>query len=280
MRPITTQKEPFVEQQKRIYGLIYGMVAGLAFAIALWGMDGYFLSRAHAYFPWTKLCAGSILTTLVGALAGWLVSRFEKTLLAILLWFATAGIFAWLTVSVPLEVAPNLMGMLEPKLRPLLHYTIYDNASSTIGVAFAWIMIAAFIVATIQIPMVEQSVFSTTFFGKISPYLICAILMAVSGSITDSFQNQPLRDPVIAVDKIIEFSLNASGKKVDAKTFRDLHLASLRDVLDILSPSRHLAVSRYDKLLQNVYVVVNFNGNWAECETTFGHPLMCKPISP
>jgi hypothetical protein len=269
-----------IKVQKQKYGLVYGMVAGLAFAVSLWGYDGYVLSRVHAYFPWVKFMAGSLLTMAVGGLAGWLVSRFERTLLGILFWFAAAGALAWLTALVPIVITPALMGVLEPKLRSLLNYTIYDNLSTMVGVAFAWIVIAVFIIATIQLPLIEQAVFSTSVVGKIAPSLVCAILMLISGAITDSLNNQPLREPIANLDKTIQFSLNTRGKDVDPKAAREVHLASLRDVQNVVVESRRLIVSRYDQYLENVYVVVNFNGNWVECSTAFSHPLMCKSITP
>jgi hypothetical protein len=104
--------------------------------------------------------------------------------------------------------------------------------------------------------------------------------MLVSGAITDSLNNQPLREPLVNLDNTIQFSLNARGKEVDPKAAREVHLASLRDVLNVVSQSRRMIVSRYDRSLENVYVVINFNGNWVECSTAFNHPLICKPITP
>src|SRR5512134_3208893 len=74
MQPVSTTDAKFrmIRQKKRIYGAIYGIVAGLAFAISTWGWDGFLLSQAHAFLPWTKLIIGSVGCAVAGGLAGWL----------------------------------------------------------------------------------------------------------------------------------------------------------------------------------------------------------------
>jgi uncharacterized protein with PQ loop repeat len=276
----TSATEIKIIRMKRRAGFLYGMIAGLAFAITLWGVDGYLLSQAHAYYPWIKFISGSAITILVGGLAGWLVTTIEKALVGLLIWFAAGGIFAWLTVLVPIVIAPALMGLLDPELQSLLHYGSYGNLSSMVGVSFAWIAIAIFIVAAIQIPMIEQSVFSVSILGKIVPHLICSLLMLSSGAILDNLHNLPLRQPIQSLDLTIQFTLNNRDREVDPKVARELHVAALRTVQDWLSEDRRLVVGQYDQLLENINVLVNFNGVWVECETIFGHPLYCQPISP
>jgi hypothetical protein len=280
MYSTSSQTENKIVARKHLSGLIYGLVAGLSFSITLWGMDAYLLSLSHAYFPWVKFAAGGLLATLVGALAGWLVARIEKALIGLFIWFATAGAFAWLTAIVPIFISPVLMGLLEPDLQNLLHYGEYGNLPSIVGATFAWIAIGIFIVAAIQIPMIEQSVFSVSAFGRIAPHLICALLMLASGVIVDNLHNVPLREPIQSLDQTIQFSLNSRGKDVDPKIARDLHVAALRPVQDSLTQHRRLVVGQYDRLLENVNVLVNFDGAWVECETIFGHPLYCQYVFP
>lgn len=269
-----------LNHRKQIFGLSYGMIAGLAFSVTLWGLDGLKLAQAFAYFPWTKFVVGAPLAMLVCGAAGWLTSRWGKPLLGVLLWALAAGALAWLTILVPIVIAPSAMKLLVPEFRSLLHYTFYDNTTILTAVAFGWVGITAFIVAIIQVPMVEQAIFSINLLGKIMPHIICAVLMLVGGSVADSLNNRPLREPLLSMNATIQFALDHQGKQVSPKAARDVHLASLRTVQDLITEERRLVVSDFDPLLENVTILVNFDGNWAECDTIFGHALTCHSITP
>ena len=69
------EARPDVIRSKRLIGMIYGIVSGLAFAVATWGWDGYSLSRSHAYLPWLNLSVALVFCAVVGAAAGWLADR-------------------------------------------------------------------------------------------------------------------------------------------------------------------------------------------------------------
>lgn len=276
----TPASELIIRKRKQAFGLSYGVVAGLAFSFTLWGVDGWRLSQSYAYFPWTKFVAGMPLAVLVCGLAGWLTARFERPLVGVFLWIAAAGALAWLTIIVPIVISPFIMKALNPDLANLLHYTFYDNSPEKAGVAFAWIAIGSFITAAIQVPMVEQAAFSTSIFGKIAPHIICAFLMLVSGSVADNLNNQYLRDPLLSMNKTVQFALDHQGKTVDPKDARAIHLASLRTVQESIHPNRRLVVSRFDPLLENVYIIINFNGSWVECGTIFNIPLNCASVTP
>lgn len=264
----------------RKFGFTYGAAAGLAFAVALWGFDGYLLSQSHALYPWLKLIVGVILTTLSGGLAGWLTARFEKTLLGILFWMFASGLLALFNVIVPLILAPRLTGLLQPQIKSLLLYTTYDNLPILIAVAFGWNIVSAIVIAVIQIPMLDQAIFSITGFGKVKPHILCAILMLISGSVADSLNNKPLRDPIIGLDATIQFILDMRGQEIDPAISREKHLASFRFITDDIHESRQMVISHYDRLLENIEVLINFNGQWVKCPTFYGSPLTCQPITP
>lgn len=280
MNTTAPNTEQILKARLKKFGFTYGVAAGLAFAVALWGLDGIILSRSHAIFPWIKFIVGSILTGLTGGLAGWLTARFGKILLGILFWIVASVLFAFYTVLVPLVIAPSLTGWFDPQIRPLLHYTLYDNLPTMIGVVFGWVVVSAIIIAILQMPMIEQAVFSVTGFGKIKPHILCAFLMLISGGVADSFNNKPMRDPIVNLDAVIQFAVDTRGQEVDPVVSREKHLAAFRQIQDIVQESRQLAVSRYDPLLENIYILINFDGHLAECITFYTYPVNCTPITP
>ncbi|MEW6240094.1 MAG: hypothetical protein AB1564_04730 [Chloroflexota bacterium] len=273
----TTDRTREISARKYRYGLTYGLVAGLAFAVALFGYDGYLLWQHHASFPWIKL-SGALLFMLVSGLAGWLAARLEKPLLGLLFWLIAGLLFAVFAVLIPFWLAPRLMSLLDPDLAPMLHYTLYENLPSRGAVLFIWITIFLSITAVIQTPLVEQAVFSTTAFGRISLFLVVCIPMIVAGAISDDVNNLSMREPIINLDNTIQFWLDTRGTEVDARTSREMHLAALRPVETMVSESRQLTVSDYDELVGFVHVAVEFDGQWADCALVFGQLTTCSPL--
>ncbi len=274
----STDRSREIAAGKRRLGLGYGVVAGLVFALALFGYDGYLLWQHHAYFPWVRLISGGILFMLVGGLTGWLAGRVEKPLLGLVFWVIASLLFAALAMLIPFWIAPRLQSLLEPDLTSLLQYTFYENLPSRGALLFMWITIFMAVTAVIQTPLIEQAVFSTTAFGRIAPLLVVCIPMIIAGAISDDVNNLPLRDPVIQLDTAIQFWLDTRGTEVDSKTAREMHLAALRRIEPMVSESRRLVISDYDELIGFVHVAVNFDGQWADCALAYGQLTNCLPL--
>lgn len=274
----STDRTREIAAGKRRYGLGYGMVAGLVFALALFGYDGYLLWQHHAYFPWVRLVSGGILFMFVGGLTGWLTARVEKPLLGLLFWLAAGLFFAVFAMLIPFWLVPRIQSLLEPELASLLNYTLYENLPSRGAVLFMWITIFMAVTAVIQTPLIEQAVFSTTAFGRIAPFLVVCIPMIIAGVISDDVSNLPLREPIVNLDETIQFWLDTRGMEVDLQTSREMHLAALRPVETMVSGSRRLTISSYDELIGFVHVVVNFDGRWADCALVYGQLTNCLPL--
>lgn len=105
---------PDVLRMKWRIGTVYGMVVGLSFAAATWGIDGYRLSQAYAFHPWLKFIIGAVICMLAGGLAGWLVARLEKGILALPFYLAASVVFSWLTLALPFQIFPKVLLWLDP----------------------------------------------------------------------------------------------------------------------------------------------------------------------
>jgi hypothetical protein len=263
---------------KRMYGIWYGAALGLAFSIFAWGWDAYLLSQTNALSPWMKFIGGMVLCVIIGGLAGALSARFDKAFLAVLLWAAAGLIFAWLTVMLPLQIAPRLLSMTTPGIEELLHYEYHPGFSTRIAVAFGWIIIFMFISGLLQLPLSESAIFSTSLLGKISPMLVSLVLMGIAGTIVDGLNNELLRKPINEMDATIQFFVDNQGKEVDLQVSRRMHQGSLRAVQDLVTRDRSLVVSGYNEYLEEVDVLVKFNDAWVECLVLYGQPVNCKPV--
>ncbi len=266
-----------VLRAKHAYGVWFGIALGLTFSIFAWGIDAYRLDQINGLYPWLKFLGGAIPCMIVGGFAGWLSARLDKPIFGLLLWAVAASVFAWLTVSLPLQITPRLLSLLEPDLKELLHYTYYPEAFvSRFGVAYAWLIIFVSIAGLLQIPLSDSAVFSTSFFGKISPMLVTLVLMAICGTIVDSLNNELLRAPVSALDTTIQFAIDNRGKEIDPLKSRQMHLAALRPVENLITPERRFIVSGYNAFLEEVQVLARFEKGWVECKLISNQLISCK----
>lgn len=271
---------PDVVRLKRRIGMTYGMTVGLSFAASAWGVDGYLLSQAHALYPWLKLIMGAIICATAGGLAGWLVARFEKGILALLFYLGASFVFAWLIVYLPLQIFPRIVLWLDPETGGLLNYIVHENFNSRFAVAWVWVALFVSLAGILQIPLAEPAVFSTSFFGKIAPLIVCSVIMLVSGTILDTVTNEPLRSPILEMDDTIKFSLDHRGEQVDRALARTMHMTSLRGVQDVIDQPRRLIVGSYDQWLGQVNIFVRFGDTWVDCVTVYNQPSFCKYVIP
>jgi hypothetical protein len=274
------RNRPEVVRLKRRVGMAYGMTAGLSLAASAWGMDGYLLSQANALYPWLKLIAGAILCAAVGGLAGWLVARFEKGILALLFYLGASLVFAWLIVYLPLQIFPRIVSWLDPETGGLLNYIFYENFNARFTVAFVWVALFVFLAGILQIPLTEPAVFSTSFFGKITPLLVCSVIMLISGTILDTVTNEPLRSPILEMNETIKFSLDHRGEEVDRALAQAMHMTSLRGIQDVIDQPRRLIVGSFDQWLGQVNILVRFGDTWVDCITVYNQPSFCKSVIP
>ena len=265
---------------KHRYGIAYGIIAGLGFALSNWGMDAYLLSQVNALHPWLKLIVAALICAPVGGLAGWLATRLDKPLFSVLLWLAAGGVFAWLSVANTFQIYPALLGRLNPEIQPLLNYSTYDILETNGVMVYIWTAIFWSIIGVIQQPLLDQAVFSVSIFPKLSPFLVSVALILIGGLFVDNMNNEPLRSPILALDKTIQFAIDTQGQEVDSATARRMHVAATRTVTDWLNRPRYYFVSKFDDLLGVVNVIVDFGGDMADCTVVYNQASYCKPLTP
>lgn len=267
-----------VLHSKYLYGMWFGVVIGLTFSIFAWGVDAYKLTQINGLHPWLKFLVGVLPCMIIGGFTGWLSARIGKPLLALLFWAIAASVFAWLAVSLPLQITPRILNLIEPGIQDLLHYTYYEQFSFRFGVAYVWLVIFAALAGLLQIPMSDSAVFSISIFGKISPMLVAMVLMAISGSTMDNLNNELLRSPIDAINSTTQFFIDHRGEDIAPVDTRRMHLASLRTVDDLVTPERKFIISGYDELLGDVQVLARFQKAWVECEVLYNQPLSCTQV--
>ena len=281
MKPFPTEilsTRPDVLHAKHVYGIWFGVVLGLTFSIFAWGLDAYALSWMNGLYPWLKFLGGVIPCMLIGGLTGWLAARLDKPLFALLLWGVAASVFAWLTVSLPLQITPRILGLVDPGIKDLLDYTYYETFSFRLGIAYVWLAIFISLTGLLQIPLSDSAVFSTSLFGKVAPMLVTLVLMAICGTIVDTLNNVLLRSPIDSVNTTVQFVLDHRGREIDALEARRMHVGALRAVNDLVTPERKFIISGYDQFLEQVQVLARFEEAWVECELVANQLIFCEQV--
>lgn len=269
---------PEILRSKHMFGIWFGATLGLTFSIFAWGIDAFLLSQINGLFPWLKFLGGVIPCMIVGGFTGWLSAWLDKPLLAMLLWVGAASVFAWLTVSLPLQITPRILSLADPDIEGLLHYTYYEAFSTRFGVAYAWIAIFISLAGLLQLPLSDSAVFSTSFFGKVSPMLVTLVLVAICGTIVDGLNNELLRSPIDAVNTTVQYLVDHRGQNIDPVESRRMHLGALRPVEDLITPQRKFIVSGYDQFLEQVQVLARFDEAWVECDLVVNQLIGCKRV--
>lgn len=264
---------------KRRMGMVYGMMVGLSFAAATWGIDGYVLSQAHAFYPWLKFMIGALLCMLAGGIAGWLVARSEKAILGLFLYLVLALVFSWLIVALPFQILPRVVTWLDPEAGNLLNYTFYEGFSLMFVIAIAWVSLFLALVGVLQLPLTEPAAFSTTFFGKVGPLLACSVVMFINGVIIDTLNNESLRTALLNMNDTIQFSVDHQGQEIDRDVARRMHTSSLRAVEEVISQPRQLIVGGYDQYLDQIHVLVRFGSTWVDCIVVYNQPSFCEYVA-
>jgi hypothetical protein len=284
MRPLNNfdnlNARPEIVQLKRKFGIVYGIIAGITFATASWGWDGYILSNSHAYFPWTMLITGMTLCAIIGGIAGWLTVRSESSLLGVVFWVTSSFFFAWLVVALPLQINPFIASKFNPQLGILMNYGKSIEFVFRFGVSLAWILPFTVIVGVTQLPVSEPAVFSTSIFGKIAPLLFCIVVMIIGGVITDNLINSKFRAGIAGLDNTIQFVLdNNNNENIDKTLSREAHASSLNTVEKYVRESRYLFVRSYDEELGNLHILVKFDNQWVDCNVLYSQPVSCDIVT-
>jgi hypothetical protein len=98
------------------------------------------------------------------------------------------------------------------------------------------------------------------------------------GKTTDSLLNKNLRDPILSVDRVIEFALENEGKEVPSEVARKMRLFALNQVSEAVTSQRTLILSNFDEMMGQVDVLVDFNGHWVKCITIYNQVTNCTSL--
>jgi hypothetical protein len=100
----------------------------------------------------------------------------------------------------------------------------------------------------------------------------------LAGITNDGQFNQQLRDPLIAMDKMIDFVLEHEGETIDPQVALDMHLAAIRNVGDYIEEAQLIMVGDYDdRSMLSTSVEINMGSFWIRCTVINKNASICWP---
>ncbi len=267
-----------VNNRKQLVGLLFGLTAGLAFAVFAWGVDGFALARANGAYPWIKFFPGLIISLIGGGLTGWLTVRMQSPIIRILIWLLLAFVFSKLVLWLPIKATPQMIGWFDSYLGNYLNYPLYKDFSHIQWVGFIVIALICLLCGLLENVLIDQALFSTGIFSVAVPLIVGFVFFCLAGSTIDGLYNKQVRAPIIAVDKLLQFAADNINTEVSAETSRAMHLAAVNTIKDLLPLERSLILSNYDQMLGQIDVLVKFNGSWVKCTTVYNQVTFCKLV--
>lgn len=271
--------KPEMSRKKQIAGLLYGLAAGLAFAIFAWGIDALLLAGAHGAFVWVKFLPGILICVLSGAFVGWLAMLVQKIWFTLLIWLAQALLYAHLILWLPLKVAPSLIKIFNPALGEFLKYPYYPELQQNLWIGFVFVAAVSIVCALLEGILIDQALFSSGKFALIVPLLVVATVFALIGKTTDSLLNKHLRDPILSVDSVITTFLVYEGQEVPLEVARKSRLFALDRVTKAVKEERSLILSNFDEMIGQVDVLVDFEGQWVKCPVIWNQVSSCSLVN-
>ncbi len=267
-----------VNIRKQLFGLLFGLSAGLAFAVFAWGVDGFLLARAHGAYPWVKFIPGLLISLVGGGLVGWLTVRLQNPIIRLFLWLLFAFLLSKLFLWIPIKVAPQFISWFDNYLGNYLNYSLYSDFNHMQWIGFVVIAIIAILCGLLENVLIEQALFSTGTFSMAIPLVISFVFFCLAGNTVDGLYNKQIRDPIIAVDDLLQFAVDNTGKEVSAEVSRAMHLSAINPIKELLPLDRSLILSNYDQMLGQIDVLVKFNGHWVKCTTVYNQVTFCKLV--
>jgi hypothetical protein len=69
------------------------------------------------------------------------------------------------------------------------------------------------------------------------------------------------------------------GQEVAPQVARETGFNAVKGVRDLIDRPRQLIITSYDETLTAIHVVIDFDGQWADCYALRGRPSNCSPVT-
>ena len=259
-------------------GVRYGLIAGLFFTLAAWGLDAIILTRSHASLPFLKFITGLLICVPTGMLAGYLTAKIESGIVGLLIWSGLAVLFTFLVINLPLRFSPWYLNKFRPEVTSIIHF------EELIGIGGYWfyclfaIGITCLLCGLLENVLLDQGLASSSLLGPHMPVVFCALIMLLSGLFGDILITRDFREPIVAYDQLLKNAVIYYDQEVDDQTKRNLRLGTVEPLGDLVLQSHTLTLVEVDRYLTLTKILIEFDSQSALCQAVLARPTFCKVI--
>jgi hypothetical protein len=277
MKALSAQAHETVDAQMRLNGLIAGVLGGMGFALGAWGVDAILLARAQADLPFLKLALGMLPCLLIGGLAGWLTARFDRGLVAFIVWMVAGCTMVWLVSHMPFEGVSSFLSFTEPSFRGITTYPFVLSAKVRMNLLYVVVGLLSGFFGIFLLFRIETAVRATHALGRLVSLALFLPFMFIAGLAADNLINEPLRSPILAMDQLFQYGLQAETHPFSKDQIQMLHLRALDPFKEYLHQPRELRLGDYDpESLVETSVIVKIKDDYFRCSVIDGQPVFCQ----
>jgi hypothetical protein len=272
-------------ERKRM-GIWFGVAAGLIFSIFLWGSDAVILARSNAYLPWAKLLLGVIPAVGIFTLVSWLSVKFDHGLLTFIFWLLGGFAVCYFACRLPFDGLNLFYKVTAPELAARIDYTFVRGLGAHTFITMVICSVASALAGVLFGLLSQNAASSASAGGVVINLLVWSLFFIAATTVIDIEIQQRLRDPLKTLNVLVEKKIDSETTPVTREEARRIHLYSLNTISDLVDNPRKLILAGYDSTLIQTDVLVNFNGNWAECiviadqsaDPPVQNVIYCRPI--
>jgi hypothetical protein len=262
----------------RSAGAVYGGVAAIVLALAVWGQNVAALRNISALLSWQLLALGLLIFIPLGTLIGWLSAAARWSAFTLGWWIVGVAVMAWLAGHLPYE-GFSFIARLHDLYPP--PYPMYpDSAPAASFAAFSAVIgaLAGLFVGLLSLPALDHAWNYSTGRHRLGVrsmlgLLVCVPPLITAGLMIDFQINAPLRGAMVEVDRALQL---ASNPATDLTTARLGFLQSLRSQL---SPEYTLTWVQNSPELNTFTLDAQFDtGLLMRCGYSYGTISLCSNV--
>jgi hypothetical protein len=257
-------------------GVVYGLLAGLFFTLAAWGMDAIILMRSNVTLPFLKFLPALLICVPSGLLAGFLTAKFENGLVSLVLWAGLAVLFTYTVINIPIKLAPWLTSKLMPEFIPVLKFEELTNIGHYWFYGIFAIGFTCILCGILENLFIDQSLASSSSIGALIPFFICITVMSGAGFSGDLLMTNHFREPLVLIDTLLQDGATYYNQEVDKVEARKMRLSVVRPLDDLVLKPHSLTLVSTDNYLGLMKVLVDFDGKYALCHVVYSQPAFCE----
>jgi hypothetical protein len=182
----------------------------------------------------------------------------------------------WLVVWLPMRFSPLYFETIKPTLSELLYYPVVDSQVQFWVFSFIVIAFVSILCGLLEIHLIEGALLGQGSLALLTPLLIAMALFGFAGVSADDLVNTSFREPMEAMDKVIQFAIENEGKEVPPVLARKERLSVVKDLYGLIDRPRSMTLIGFDKTLGQMEILVDFSGKWVRCTVIYSQPTMCK----